>query len=141
MNDVLWIDERDAMALHLRLLALNGGMEGVRDGGLLQSALARPRSLRAYGGSPDMAALAGAYTGGIIQNPPFIDGNKRAGLMTGVVFLETNGCRFHASEEAATHAIMNLSAGNLDEAAFTAWLRSQVTTPKTKRGLSFNPGE
>lgn len=126
MKEPVWIEERDALALHGRLLALDGGAPGVRDDGLLQSALARPRQIHAYGGNPDIVEMAAAYIFGIIRNHPFIDGNKRTGFMTGIVFLEINGYRFTASEEAATRAILDLAASKLDEQAFLAWLRNNV---------------
>jgi death-on-curing protein len=126
MKQPVWMDERDARTLHGRLLALDGGVAGVRDEGLLQSAMARPQQLFAYGEANDIVSLAAAYTAGLIQNHPFIDGNKRVGFMTGIVFLEINGCRFTASEADVTRAILDLAAGKIDEAAFTEWLRHNV---------------
>jgi death on curing protein len=126
VSDLLWIDERDALALHGRLLALDGGAVGVRDEGLLKSALARPQQLHAYGDDPDTVELATAYTAAIIRHHLFIDGNKRAGFLVGVLFLEMNGYRLTASEEDATQAVLDLAAGSLDENAFTAWLRGNV---------------
>jgi death-on-curing protein len=126
MKKPRWIEERDALALHDRLLALDGGAAGVRDEALLQSALARPQQLYAYGDRPDTVALAAAYTAGIVRNHPFIDGNKRTGFVIGVLFLEMNGYRFTASEEDATQAIMGLASGTLDEAAFAAWMRANA---------------
>jgi death-on-curing protein len=123
---MIWIDERDALALHDRLLALDGGPPGVRDAGLLQSALARPKQLQAYGNKPDIIEMAAAYTSGIIRNHPFIDGNKRTGFLVGVLFLELNGHRFTATEESAAQAILSLAAGTLDELALAAWFRANV---------------
>jgi death-on-curing protein len=123
---MIWIDERDALALHDRLLALDGGPPGVRDAGLLQSALARPKQLQAYGNKPDIIEMAAAYTSGIIRNHPFIDGNKRTGFLVGVLFLELNGYRFTATEESAAQAILSLAAGTLDELALAAWFRANV---------------
>jgi death-on-curing protein len=122
----LWIDERDALAIHDRLLAIDGGAEGVRDEGLLQSALARPQQLHAYGDRPDTVELATAYTAGIVRNHPFIDGNKRTGFVVGVLFLEMNGYRLTASEEDATQAVLGLAGGTLDETDFAAWMRANV---------------
>jgi death on curing protein len=124
VKELVWIDRRDARALHDRLLALDGGAEGVRDEGLLESALARPQQIHAYGDNPDIIALAAAYTAGIVRNHPFVDGNKRTGFVVGVLFLEMNGNRFIAAEEDATQAVLGLAAGTLDEAAFTAWMRA-----------------
>jgi death-on-curing protein len=122
----IWIDERDALAIHGRLLALDGGLKGLRDPGLLQSALARPQQLQANGDNPDSAALAAAYTVGIILNHPFFDGNKRTGFVTGVLFLEINGHNFTASEEASAQAVLSLAADTFDESAFAAWIRANL---------------
>lgn len=126
MSEPVWIEERDAIALHDRLLALDGGPAGVRDKGLLESALARPRQLHAYGKSPDAVDLATAYTAGIVRNHPFVDGNKRTGFILGALFLEMNGYRLTASEEDATQAVLGLAAGTLDETAFAVWMRANV---------------
>ncbi len=126
MRKPFWIDEREALAIHDRLLGLDGGAAGVRDEGLLQSALTRPQQLHAYGERPDIVELAAAYTSGIVCNHPFIDGNKRTGFVIGVLFLEMNGYRLTASEEDATQAVLGLAAGTLDESAFAAWMRANV---------------
>ena len=126
----VWIDERDALALHGRLLALYGGAEGLRDHGLLKSALARPQQHYTYAESPNMLEMAAAYTGGIVRNHPFVDGNKRTGFVVGVLFLELNGYRFAASEEEAAQAVMALASGNLDEAGYTAFLRANSSLVK-----------
>lgn len=126
MRKPFWIEERDALAVHDRLLGLDGGAAGVRDEGLLQSALARPKQLHAYREHPDTVALAAAYTAGIVRNHPFVDGNKRTGFVIGVLFLEMNGYRLAASEEDATQAVLGLAAGTLDESDFAAWLRANV---------------
>lgn len=129
MSEPVWIDERDALALHDRLLALDGGAPGLHDPGLLQSALAKPRQLHAYGDNPDIIDMAAAYIAGIVRNHPFIDGNKRTGFLVGVLFLELNGFRFTATEESAAQAILSLAAGSLDEPALAAWLRANVQLP------------
>lgn len=126
MRAPVWIDMRDALALHNRLLALDGGPAGVRDEGLLESALARPQQLHAYGNHPDAVDLASAYTAGIIRNHPFIDGNKRTGFILGALFLELNGWTLTASEEDVTRAVLGLAAGTLDETAFAAWMRANA---------------
>jgi death-on-curing protein len=130
VKEPLWIDKRDAITLHDRLLALDGGSPGVRSPALLESALARPRQLQAYGDAPDLVDLAVAYTAGIVRNHPFVDGNKRTGFLVGILFLELNGCRFTASEEDATQAILGLAAGTLEEPAFASWLRANVASPR-----------
>ena len=129
MSAPVWIDARDTLALHDRLLALDGGTAGVRDMGLLQSALARPQQLRAYGDNPDIIDMAAAYIAGIVRNHPFVDGNKRTGFLIGVLFLELNSYHFTATEESAAQAILSLAAGTLDEPALAAWLRANVNRP------------
>ena len=123
---LLWIDERDVLAIHDRLLALHGGGKGLRSQELLQSALARPRQHHAYASSPDIIEMAALYTAGIVRNHPFIDGNKRTGFVVGVLFLGLNGLDFKASEEDATQAVFDLAAGTLDEAAYAAFLQANV---------------
>jgi death-on-curing protein len=130
-KEPLWIEERDALAIHDRLLALHGGATGVRDRDLLESALVRPRQHHSYAKTSDVVEMAALYTAGIVRNHPFIDGNKRTGFVIGVLFLELHGFDFTASEADATQAIMALAAGTLDEAAFTAWLRENA---KPKQG-------
>jgi death-on-curing protein len=121
-----WIDAPDAISIHERLVALEGGVGAVRDRGLLESALARPRQLFTYGDAPDVVDLAAAYTAGIVGNHPFVDGNKRTGFVVGILFLELSGWRFTASQVAATHAVMALAAGRMDEAGYGAFLRGNV---------------
>ena len=130
-TEPVWLDETDVLALHDRLLALHGGPPGLRDAGLLQSALARPRQLAAYGEQVDLIDLASAYTAGIVQNHPFVDGNKRTGFVVGVLFLELNGYRFTAAEDTAAQAVLDLAASLIDERGYTAFLRENAT-PVTK---------
>ena len=130
MSEPLWIDEQDVLVLHDRLLALDGGFAGVRSVALLQSALARPQQLYAYGEAPNIIDMAAVYTAGIVRNHPFVDGNKRTGFVVGVLFLELNGCRFIASAEDAAQAILELAAGTLDEGAFTRWMRANVKSDR-----------
>jgi death-on-curing protein len=126
-REPVWIDEREVLAIHDRLLALNGGAAGVRDHGLLQSALARPRQHHAYAETSDIIAMAALYTSGIVRNHPFVDGNKRAAFVVGILFLELNGISFKASEADATRAVLDLAAGAIDEEAYDVWLRTNVT--------------
>jgi death-on-curing protein len=125
-KEAAWIDTRDVLAIHDRLLALHGGATGLRDQGLLESALARPRQHHAYADSPDIVEMAVLYTAGVVRNHPFVDGNKRTGFVIGVLFLELNGFEFKASEEDATQAVTALAAGLLDEAGYRMWLREKV---------------
>jgi len=131
-KEPVWIDERDALALHDRLLALHGGAAGLRSDDLLKSALARPQQHRAYGSSPGIVALAAIYTAGIVRNHPFVDGNKRTGFVVGILFLELNGYRFHASEEDAARAVLALAAGEIDEAGYAAFLRANTARARKK---------
>jgi death-on-curing protein len=126
-KEPLWIEERDALAIHDRLLALHGGSTGLRGRGLLQSALARPRQHHAYADKSDIVEMAALYTAGIVRNHPFVDGNKRTGFVIGVLFLELHGFDFEASEADATQAVMALAAGTLDEGGYTAWLRENAS--------------
>ena len=126
MREPLWLDAAEALAIHDRLLAIHGGAAGIRDKDLLASALARPRNRHAYAPGADLPDIAAAYTAGILGNHPFIDGNKRTGFVLGVLFLELNGLRFTADEEAATQAVLSLAAGTLTETDYAAWLRDNV---------------
>jgi death-on-curing protein len=130
MRDPVWIDERDTLTLHDRLIALHGGAAGLRDDRLLKSALARPQQHFAYAESADVIGMAAAYTAGIVRNHPFVDGNKRTGFVVGILFLELNGYRFTASEEDTAQAVLELAAGNLDETGYSSFLRSNVTRRK-----------
>ena len=121
-----WLDDRDALAVHARSLMLHGGAAGVRDVTLLHSALARPRQLAACAERADVVDLAVAYTGGIVKNHPFIDGNKRTGFIIGILFLELNGANFNASEADAAQAVLGLAAGTLDEPGYGAFLRANL---------------
>ena len=119
-----WIDERDALALHERLLALHGGRPGLRDGALLKSALARPLQHHAYRSEADVVDLAALYTAAIVSNHPFVDGNKRTGFLVGILFLELNGYRFTASEEVAAQAVIDLAARRMSDAQYGVFLRA-----------------
>lgn len=117
------------LVIHDRLLVEHGGAEGVRDASLLQSALGRPLNHSAYASS-DIIELAAKYTARIVQNHPFIDGNKRTGFVIGVLFLELNGYQFTASEEAAAQAVLELAAGTVDKAGFCEFLRANTRRRK-----------
>lgn len=123
MKQPVWIEEGDVLAIHARSLILHGGGGGVRDKALLQSALARPRQHFNYGQDRGIVHLAGIYTAGIVANHPFVDGNKRTGFVTGILFLELNGYRFVSTEENAAHAVLQLAAGNWGEERFIEFLR------------------
>jgi death-on-curing protein len=121
-----WLDLRTLILLHDESLLQHGGASGVRDDGLLQSALARAQNAAAYG-EPDAAALAAVYAFGLAKNHPFVDGNKRAAFLATGVFLAINGYRLTASQADATIAMVGLAAGDIDEAGFAAWLRQHIT--------------
>ncbi len=126
MNEPYWLTREECLTLHDLMLSHYGGMAGVRDENMLESALAKPQQLFAYG-KPDMPQLAAAYAAGIVKSHPFIDGNKRTGFMLGAGFLERNGFEFHATEaEAALHTLA-LAAGEMAEAAYADWLRANST--------------
>ena len=124
-----WVDKRALLLLHGESLAEHGGAAGMRDEGLLDSALARAQNLAAYG-EPDVAALATAYGSGISQDHPFVDGNKRAAFLAVGMFLALNGYRLAAAQAEATVAILSLAAGELDEAEFAGWLRTHIVRRK-----------
>ncbi len=126
MTGWVWLGERDALVGHDRSLSLHGGAAGVRDVGLLESALARPRRLAAYRVGADVIDLAAVYTSGIVKNHPFIDGNNRTGFLLGILFLELNRVRFIADEDKTVHAVLGLAAGTLDDAGYAVFLRQNV---------------
>ncbi len=117
-----WVDRRALLLLHADSLAEHGGAAGLRDEGLLDSALARPLNLAAYG-EPDFAALAASYGVGLAKNHAFVDGNKRAAFLAVGLFLALNGQRLVASQVEATTTMLALAEGSLDEAGFADWIR------------------
>lgn len=125
MDDPVWITKELAMAIHRRSLAEHGGADGIRDEGLFESALARPRQLFAYGDpTPDISTLAAAYAYGIAKNHAFIDGNKRTAAVVCEAFLEFNGYILTASDIELFPAFLSLASGDWDEPTFSDWLRS-----------------
>ena len=131
MKEPYWLTREECLALHDFMVSQYGGIAGVRDEHLLDSALARPQQLFAYG-KPDMADMAAAYAAGIVKNHPFLDGNKRTGFMLGAGFLERNGIEFCATEaEAALHTL-GLAAGKMSEAAYAAWLKANAKRVRAK---------
>jgi death-on-curing protein len=132
MKEPIWVQRATVDAMHATLLADHGGAPGLRDEGLLESAMARPRQIFAYS-ECDLPQLAAAYIAGIVRNHPFVDGSKRTGFMTGYVFLERNGLRLTASEAEAAQAVLELAAGTVDEAGFAAFLRDHVKRVRSPR--------
>lgn len=121
-----WIEESVVWAIHEAQLAEHGGSTGVRDAGLLASALARPANLVAYG-APDMADCAAAYGFGISRNHPFIDGNKRTAFVCMELFLAMNDHVLDASDVDCVLTMLAVAAGDMDEPALAAWLRANTT--------------
>ena len=124
-----WISKRALLLLHDESLAEHGGLAGLRDEGLLDSALNRPLHLEAYAEAdqaPDVAALAASYTVGLAKNHPFVDGNKRAAFLATGLFLYLNGYRLHASQADATLTILAVASGELSESGFADWLRTHA---------------
>lgn len=119
-----WVDKRALLLLHDESLAEHGGLSGLRDEGWLDSALARPLHLAAYG-QPDFAELAAAYGIGVAKNA-FVDGNKRAAFLAVGLFLALNDWRLVAGQVEATQAMLAVAAGELDEPTFAAWLRQHM---------------
>lgn len=122
-----WLDKKLLLLLHDESLSEHGGMSGMRDEGLLDSALARPQNLTAYE-KADVAALAASYCFGIAKNHPFVDGNKRTAFLAAGLFLLLNGAKLTASQTDATHAVLGVASGEISEAQFAAWIRQNSTS-------------
>ena len=120
-----WVDRSFAVAVHDQQLAIHGGGSGLRDGGLLDSALARPQNLAAYG-DPDVAALAASYAFGLARNHPFVDGNKRTALVVCETFIIDNGCLLKASDAELAVLFDALAAGKIGEDELSDWLRERI---------------
>jgi len=127
MNEPEWLDVNIVLDVHAEQLALFGGPDGVRDLGLLESALARPVNKFAYG-ETDLAALAAAYAFGIAKNHPFVDGNKRAAFASIIVFLGINGIDLIVPPEQATAVILDLAAGEIGEEGLARWIGDNLPT-------------
>lgn len=121
----VWLTRRIVLDIHDEQLREHGGASGVRDEGLLESALARPLNLAAYG-EPDTAELAACYAIAIARNHPFIDGNKRAAFMAMVLFLALNGLELESPMVEATVTMLQMAAGDMPEDEFTAWVRAHA---------------
>ena len=125
MSDWKWLRDDLALAIHEEQLAEHGGGEGVRDGGALESALARPRNLAAYD-DPDASALAAAYAFGVARNHPFVDGNKRTAWVLARLFLKLNGVPLEFIEAEAVLIMLSLAAGEITESELADWFRERV---------------
>lgn len=128
MKEPNWVSLEDCLTFHEKLLAKFGGLDGLRDKGLLESALNRPLQLFHYG-NPTTLTLAAAYAEGIVKNHPFLDGNKRSGFMAAALFLESNGYCITVTEEEAVVMTVALAAGDVQAEGYARWLGDN-TRPK-----------
>ena len=119
-----WLLEGVVLAIHDEQIAEHGGDTGIRDAGLLSSALTRPQNQAHYGNEPSIFDLAASYAYGIIRNHPFVDGNKRTGFLAAYVFLNINGWQLTSSEAEAVNVVLSLAAGEIDESGFSNWLKN-----------------
>ena len=127
MAEIVWLLEATLIAIHHRQIAEHGGGEGLRDEGLLLSALARPQNLLAYGEPPpDLAALAAAYAYGIARDHPFVDGNKRVALVATRTFLLLNGANLEATQDEKFLMFRKLAEGSLTQEELAAWFRKRI---------------
>jgi len=126
VKEPIWLNRADCLAIHELMLSQHGGLAGVRDEGLLESALSKPQNLFAYG-SPTLPEMAASYAAGIILNHPFVDGNKRTGFMLAATFLELNGMNLAATEESVVEMTLALASGSMKQAAYAEWLKKNST--------------
>ncbi len=132
MKEPVWLTAELVIAIHDEQLREFGGPPGLRDRGMLESALGRPQNKWSYG-ETDLAALAAAYAFGVARNHPFVDGNKRASFLSIITFLGLNGIEFLADEAEAAVIIQDLAAGKVDEDGLTRWIRDNWPTAKRKK--------
>ena len=127
MPKIVWLLEETLTAIHHRQIAEHGGSEGLRDEGLLLSALERPQNLLSYGEpAPDLASLAAAYAYGIARNHPFVDGNKRTALVAARTFLILNGVDLEATQDDKVLTFLNLAEGAISEEELADWIRTRI---------------
>jgi death-on-curing protein len=124
--DIVWVDKQALLLLHERSIMRHGGSRGIRDEGLLDSALARPQNLLAYVENVSLAQRAAAYGFGIARNHPFVDGNKRAAFAAIGVFLKANGWNLTATKVDATLAILRFAASQLTEDELATWIQQNI---------------
>ncbi len=125
MTDPVWVNPAAVVRIHADSLIEFGGAPGIRDQGAIDSALARPRNLVAYG-QPDLCDLTAAYTAGLCSNHGFVDGNKRTAFLTGFTFLYENGYAIAAEQAEVVAAMLSLADHTLNEAGYAAWLREHI---------------
>ena len=131
MSEPIWINKRALLQAHSLALIEHGGLEGIRDEGLLDSALARPRNLYAYEAVEDIQRLAVSYAVGILRNHPFFDGNKRAAFIALNLFLNLNGLRLKADTQEASDIFLAVAGGKMNEESLVAWILMH-TVPRTE---------
>jgi death on curing protein len=127
--DPVWVLRQTILAIHAEQIAEHGGLEGIRDVGLLESALARPKNLSAYSQNSDAASIAASYTFGLAKNHPFMDGNKRIAFMSGALFLELNGLELVADDSECVLTIVAVADGAMSEDELVDWYRKN-SVPK-----------
>jgi len=125
LSDPRWLRLEVVLAVHEQQIAEHGGAPGLRDRGMLESALARPQQKAAYG-EPDLADLAAAYAFGIARNHPFVDGNKRVAFVALELFVRINDFELVADDRACLAVMLDLAAGELEEEALAAWVRARL---------------
>jgi death-on-curing protein len=121
VKEPIWLNREDCLAIHEMMLAQHGGLAGVRDEGLLESAISKPQHLFAYS-SPTLPEMASSYAAGIVLNHPFLDGNKRTAFIVAATFLELNGMEFTAAEESVVEMTLALASEKVKQAAYAEWL-------------------
>ncbi|MEA2823874.1 MAG: death on curing protein [Alphaproteobacteria bacterium] len=133
MSEPIWVSRAALELLHDESLKEHGGAEGLRDSGLLDSALARARNLLAYEPVSDVCGLAACYAFGVVKNHPFVDGNKRVAFIAAGLFLQMNGARLHADRAEAVLVMLDLASGELTELQFAEWLRKNTRAKEKKK--------
>ena len=128
MTDIVWLERLTVELLHAESLSDHGGIAGLRDQTLLESALFRPRNLHGYEDVTDIHDLAASYAVAIANNHPFLDGNKRAGFIAALVFAQRNGVRIVADQAEAAAAMLAVAAGEMTRGEFAEWLRRQASS-------------
>jgi death-on-curing protein len=126
VKEPVWLIKSAVLAVHNMMIVRFGGSDGIRDEGLFESALARPANIYHYDKNAKITQLAAAYAGGIIQNHPFVDGNKRTGFMAAFMFLDINGSTLNADEVSATAMTLSLAASEIDEKDYGIWLAGNI---------------
>ena len=128
---MIWLTRNMVEVFHRESLVRFGGADGLRDEGLLQSALARAENIHAYEPDADLFRLASAYCAGVVKNHPFVDGNKRTGILCAVTFLGLNGVEPEFDEAMIVTMVYGLAAGDVSEDALAEWLRASTASPES----------